>query len=348
MLSTLKNRRFLKLTTYNVELWNRMFNIEHDDNNPNFHNRKVKSYIHDGKTVYNYGLNKEKLAELHEIFSSRDDNLPHILGTQESISATNGTDRWRIIGDMERVASAKAQDATFQTTAALNSDGITHASLTNEIYITNDIKFISSREKVISHSRTKHVKRVLCIATLLVYDEFTITVGSVHTTGGRFDDMLALNDLDFALEKEYENEQILIEDLDIFMGDFNLKKYNPEVVEETEKYMKGCIIEAEKKGPLNGIERFNDWMWMNYPNSKNCIYDKILNAGYIDATEIGNITHTSYFGGQVDYIFVKKNKFIPRSARVYGEDIIFNREQKIIHFSDHLPEEVVLEIIDNI
>jgi endonuclease/exonuclease/phosphatase family metal-dependent hydrolase len=345
MLTPLKNRRFLKLTTYNVELWNRMFNIEHDDNNPNFHNRKVKSLEHDGKTVYNYGLDKNKLADLHEIFSSRDDYLPHILGIQESISATNGTDRWKIIGDLERVASAKAQDVTFQTTTALNSDGITPASLTNEIYITNDIKLISAREKVISHSRTKHVKRVLCIVTLLVYNEFTITVGNVHTTGGRFDDMLALNDLDFALEKEYENEQILVEDLDIFMGDFNLKKYNLQVVEETEKYMNGCIIEAEKKGPLNGLERFNDWMWMNYPGSKNCIYNKILDAGYIDATEIGNITHTSYFGGQVDYIFVKKNKFIPKTARVYGEDIIFNREQKIINLSDHLPVEVLLEII---
>lgn len=324
-----KQKQFLKLSTHNVELWNGMFDIIYEDGetNLNHHNRNVKSFQ----------MNETKIKQLNEYFSN--EQMPHILGLQESIFATNGTDRWSQIGSMKRVARVKAQDATWKTTAQLNSDGVTPASLSNDIYTSNDIEFISSREKVISRNNINPI-RVLCIATLKIYGKYIITLGCVHTTGGRFDDKRSLYDIDFAEEKKYEIQQILVEDLDIFMGDFNLKRYRQHVIESSQKWKKDLTLEAEKEGKKVHNERvneWNDWMYIDHPSSPNNILDMILDKGYLDASAIGNIKDTSMFGGQIDYIFVKENKFTPVSARTYGQD--WTR-------SDHTIVEVIVQFIN--
>jgi len=329
-----KPKQFLKLSTYNVELWNGMFDIIYEDgeNNKNHHNRNVKSFK----------MNETKIKQLEEYFSSEQnitEQMPHILGLQESILATNGTDRWKQIGSMNRVARVKAQDATWKTTAQLNSDSVIPASLSNDLYTSPDIEFISAREKVISRDNINPI-RVLCIVTLKIYGKYIITVGCVHTTGGRFDDKRSLYDIVFAEEKKYEIEQILVENLDIFMGDFNLKRYRQHVIESSQKWKNELTLEAEKEGKKvhnARVNEWNDWMYINHPSSPNNILDMILEKGYIDATEIGNIKDTTMYGGQVDYIFIKESKFIPVSARAYGED--YTR-------SDHLIVEAIVQIIN--
>jgi endonuclease/exonuclease/phosphatase family metal-dependent hydrolase len=355
-----KQKEFLKLSTYNVELWNGMFDIIYEDgeHNPNKHNRKVKTFE----------MNETKIKQLEEYFSNEHDTnaserdtaaserdtaasehdtnasehdttvqMPQILGLQESIFATNGTDRWSQIGSMRRVARVKAQDATWKTTAQLNSDDVTPASLSNDLYTSPDIEFINAREKVISRDNINPI-RVLCVATLKIYGKHIITVGCVHTTGGRFDDKRSLYDIDFAEEKKYEIEQILVEDLDIFMGDFNLKRYRQHVIESSQKWKDDLTIEAEKEGKIvdkSRVNEWNDWMYINHPSSQKSILHMILDKGYIDATEIGDIKDTTMYGGQVDYIFVKESKFITVSARAYGQD--WTR-------SDHLIVEAIVEI----
>jgi endonuclease/exonuclease/phosphatase family metal-dependent hydrolase len=325
-----KPDEFFKVSTHNVELWNGMFDIIYQDgeNNPNKHNRKVKSFE----------INEPKRQQLNEYFKNTNvsEQIPHILGLQESIFATNGTDRWSHIGSMTRVAQVKAQDATWETTAALNSNGVTHASLTNEIYTSPDIEFISAREKVISRNDI-NPKRVMCIVTLKIYGKHIITIGCLHTTGGRFDDKRMLWDTDFAEEKKHQFKSILEENLDIFMGDFNLKRYRQHVIESSQKWKDVLEAEAMKEGKTvdrSRVNEWNDWMYIDHPSSSNNISKMISDNGYIDASEIGNIKDTSMFGGQIDYIFVKENKFTPVSARTYGQD--WSR-------SDHTIVEVILK-----
>lgn len=317
-------KNLLKLTTYNVELWTKMFNITYQNN-------KIKSYE----------LDKEKVKIINNLFSQ--DKIPHVMGVQESTSSTNGTDNFNKIGNLKRIARANAQQATYESSLAINSDGINPIYLTNELYILEEnIKVINVREKIISHDRVNHVKRVLCIATLLIDNEYIITIGNVHLTGGRFDDKRALMDYDFIYEKEYEIKSILEENLDIFMGDFNLKKYNTDIVDVTEKWKNQLELEIvassglkKENNQINDLE-WNYWTWLNHPDSSNSILKIISDADYIDATDIGNIKNTTFYGGQVDYIFVKKDKFIPISARSFGNNL---------NTSDHLIVEAIVQFI---
>jgi endonuclease/exonuclease/phosphatase family metal-dependent hydrolase len=232
--------------------------------------------------------------------------------------------------------------------------------LANAIYVSDRVKTIP--EKAVSDDAMhkisqKGLDRCYSIATVEVLGR-PITIVSLHLIGGRFDDVEAIQDETYYMEKLNQVKEVVSSaSPDIICGDFNTKIKTAEIVESTDTYFESILSKIDSE-TIDSFEkalykkRWDKWIYMDN------IHKYLKKMGYksVYYSEDGNIlntsiTDTSAFGGIVDMIYYKSGslKMKQNSLSIVGDGIVMTQKLDTHIYtpvlSDHFPVKATFEVI---
>lgn len=232
--------------------------------------------------------------------------------------------------------------------------------LANAIYVSERLSTLPNPEthnEKIHKINQKGLDRCFSTVSVMVSGR-PIKIVSVHLIGGRFDDIEAIQDDTYYMEKLNQIKEVVSSsNPDIICGDFNTKIKTPITAEKTDEYfdsilekMFGKNITPNEKTRYKA--RWDKWIYMD------AIHKYLKKMGYnsVYYSEDGNIltrfiTDTSAFGGIVDMIYYKTDslKVKQNSLSIVGNGIVMN-QQLDTHFytpvlSDHFPVKVTFEVL---
>jgi endonuclease/exonuclease/phosphatase family metal-dependent hydrolase len=184
--------------------------------------------------------------------------------------------------------------------------------------------------------------RCFTLSTIKI-DSHPIIIASFHASGGRFEDIQALQNDDNSQKKITQIMEIIKQASDIICGDFNTKLYNGET-KDTDNYFKILLAEVKKtnKNTSDDIywQRYMTWMFG---------IDNVMKSNNYQSAYNNEIGDTTMYGGTVDMIYYNPIKLSIQhgSIQKMTQTMSGERAPYTPLLSDHFPVKVIFNINTN-
>jgi len=319
----------LSVMTFNVELFLNLYNFA-----PNSQNRdKIQRF----KTLFE-GID---VACLQETYKSTAPNYPIFPNPLECDVPPHLPLQETVVCESHILQWLKSQSLYGP-----------NSLLANSVYVSRELDVVGSEQDTIS---SVDVQRCFASAIVKVKDR-EIKITSVHLTGGRFDDVRAIETPEYTYQKLTQIKDVVEKNNpDIICGDFNTKIRTPIVMESTQAYFMSLLLSAGDIGETEMAERQTRWdTWIYMDNIHSYLTEQGYSSAYYtsDGSLIKNIQDTSAFGGIVDMIYYKASTLalVPNSVQIVGEGVVMERKPGTANMytpilSDHYPVKADFRIV---